>query len=77
MECPEENEKPEIVFIGKDDGKEKRVSLLIEGKHGKIGIIRPDKASTEKDKQLFLESLARVAIKNATSSNKTEEAQEG
>lgn len=52
-------------FIAKDDGKEKRISKWIQGKHGMIGIIRPCKPSTEKDKQEFLNSLAKVAIKNA------------
>ncbi|ASS64721.1 hypothetical protein [Paenibacillus sp. RUD330] len=75
MEMPKEDMESIYSFTGKDDGKEKRVSLFIQGKHGKIGIIRPDKKSTDQDKKSFLESLAQVAIRSAIERNKKKDAQ--
>ncbi|OPA80245.1 hypothetical protein BVG16_05755 [Paenibacillus selenitireducens] len=41
---------------------DKRVSLFIEGKHGKIGIIIPDHAPTYEEWKEFRESLVEIAL---------------
>ncbi|MDQ0114303.1 hypothetical protein J2T15_003758 [Paenibacillus harenae] len=73
MSIPEENNL--VRFIGKDDDEIKQVAVFIEGKHGKIGIIRPSKPSTILDRKNFLESLAKIAVRVVVN-EKTREAQD-
>ncbi|GKU79796.1 hypothetical protein [Paenibacillus sp. L3-i20] len=69
MSIPESNQ---ISFIGKDDGEEKQIAFVIEGKHGQIGIIRSNKPATINDKKVFLETLAEVAIRGVVNEKKEE-----
>lgn len=73
LECPDDNKKDDLVFIAKDDGLEKRVSLLVQGKHGTIGYIRPIKPKTERERQMILESLVNVTIETTMCHMKNEE----
>ena len=48
----------------KDDGIKRRIAFYIEGKHGRIGIIRPDRPSTAADRKEFAQSLTRIVANN-------------
>lgn len=51
---------------------ENRVAMTIQGKHGLIKIILPDKETTQKDWEDFHEFMVDIAVKRLTAKAKEE-----
>lgn len=50
-----------------------KVSYYIEGKHGRIGIIPPDRKSTEEEKREFYHLMVTLAINRLQKEKEAEE----